>query len=184
VKPKVETKVEQSGTWLKALAEAAAKMVPMVVRHRPTQSTTSPLPITNPTPAVVTTTRLPIQSPQTMIPCEEFEVLHWQQNMTPSLPYSSSLAIQTLTLEQYLRIHLGFLWEHDGHTLGTREKTKNPSPPTPWRRKNLECSQKSLSPFLAWANTPCKEHPTLLACSHMWAVQQGSATEINRDIQE
>jgi hypothetical protein len=32
VKPKVETKVEQSGTWLKALAEAAAKMVPMVVQ--------------------------------------------------------------------------------------------------------------------------------------------------------
>jgi hypothetical protein len=84
VKPKVETKVEQSGTWLKALAEASAKMVPMVVQHRPTQSTTSPLPITNPTPAVVTTTRLPIQSPQTMIPCEEFEVLHWQQNMTHS----------------------------------------------------------------------------------------------------
>jgi hypothetical protein len=41
-----------------------------------------------------------------------------------------------------------------------------------------------LSPFLAWANTPCKEHPTLLACSHMWAVQQGSATEIGRDSQE
>jgi hypothetical protein len=47
VKPKVETKVEQSGTWLKALAEAAAKMVPMVVQHRPTQSSTSPLPSAN-----------------------------------------------------------------------------------------------------------------------------------------
>jgi hypothetical protein len=64
------------------------------------------------------------------------------------------------------------------------KKQKIPFPPTPSKRKNLDYSQKSLSPFLAWTNTPCKEHPTHLACSHMWAVQQGSATEIGRDSEE
>jgi len=99
VKLKVETKVEQNGTWLTTLVEVVANMVLMVVQHKPTQSTIFPFRITNPTPTIVTTNKMPTQSPPKKIPHEEFEVLHWQQNTThSSLPYSSRLATQTLTL--------------------------------------------------------------------------------------
>jgi hypothetical protein len=44
---------------------------------------------------------------------------------------------------------MGTHWELKGDTLGTREK---------WKKS----SQKSLSPFLAWPNTRCKEHLTYI----------------------
>ncbi len=72
---------------------------------------------------------------------------------------------------------LGTWKEHSENTLGTRETLKNILPPPPkLKRKKGKApwvhacafplpawnfsSQKSSSPFLAWANTPCKKHPT------------------------
>jgi hypothetical protein len=67
---------------------------------------------------------------------------------------------------------MGTSLEHNGNTLGTGENAKKillPPPPTNlWKKIKMglpfACinfsSQKSLSPFLAWANIPCKEHPT------------------------
>jgi len=84
-----------------------------------------------------------------------------------------------------LRNILGTHWELEGNLVGThwepRKNEKKSSPPSPPPKKKLKrkkskapwgdarafslaawnfSSQKSLSPFSAWANTPCKEHPT------------------------
>jgi len=82
--------------------------------------------------------------------------------------------------------NLMWIWrEHSGNTLRTRGKWKKSSSPLPPHPKNLKgkeqvhawafplaawnfCSQKSLSPFLAWANTPCKERPTYLPSYRLW----------------
>jgi hypothetical protein len=72
---------------------------------------------------------------------------------------------------------LGTHWE-----LGKNEK-QSPSPPKlkrkrgkgPWMHAwafplvawNFS-SQKTSSPFLAWANAPCKEHPTYSVLGHIW----------------
>jgi len=67
---------------------------------------------------------------------------------------------------------LGTWREHSVNTLGSWEIWKN-SPPWvhawafPLAAWNFS-SQKTSSPFLAWANTPCKEHPTYSVLGHVW----------------
>ncbi len=54
--------------------------------------------------------------------------------------------------------------EHVGNLMGTHWEFKGDIVGTHWEpgKNEKESSQKSLSPFLAWANTPCKEHLTYI----------------------
>jgi hypothetical protein len=88
-----------------------------------------------------------------------------------------------------LRNPLGTWREHSANTLGSREIWKKSPPPPPPFPPNIKgkkqgilrvhawafplaawnfSSQKSWSPFLASANTPCKEHPTYSVLGHIW----------------
>ncbi len=137
VKTKVETKVEQSGTWLKASAEAAAKMVRTVVQHRPTQSTTSPLPITNPTPALSQPLDHPSSHPKHWFLVKNLRYCIGNKTWhIPSLPYSSRLTIpnpnpRTISPDQ-TGFPLGTWWEH----IGNKGKNKKSLfPPHPLKKK-------------------------------------------------
>jgi len=77
-------------------------------------------------------------------------------------------------------------WKLEGNIVRTRweaGKYETPPPPQHKRKKSKApwvhawafplaawkfSSQKTWSPFLAWASTPCKEHPTYSVLEHIW----------------
>jgi len=80
---------------------------------------------------------------------------------------------------------LGTSREHSVKTLGSKEIWKKiPPPPPKHKRKKSKApwvhawalplaawnfsSQKTWLPFLAWANSPCKEQPTYSMLGHIW----------------
>jgi hypothetical protein len=136
VKTKVETKIEQSGTWLKASAEAAAKMVRTVVQHRPTESTTSPLPITNPIPALSQPPDHPSSHPKQWFLVKNLRYRIGNKTWhIPSSPYSSRLRIpnpnpRTISPDQ-TGFPLGTWWEH----IGNKGKNKKSLSPHPLKKK-------------------------------------------------
>jgi len=87
---------------------------------------------------------------------------------------------------------IGNLKEHTANTLGSRGIWKTSPPPLPKhkREKNKApwvhawafpltawnfSSQKTWSPFLAWANNPCKEHPTYSVLGQSWFLKKSIA---------
>jgi hypothetical protein len=83
---------------------------------------------------------------------------------------------------------LGTWKEHSANTLGSREKWKKifpPRPPAPKHKRKkkqgtlsaclglpIGCMKflfpKDFVTILAWANAPCKEHPTYSVLGHIW----------------